>query len=73
MPTSDKHPARIIIGPGYIRLSFVVGIVENNTIVGHESQIISVLCDLFLRKRGTISCVVTGFHQITRMFNFVVK
>ena len=35
------------IGPGYARLTFAVAIVENNTIIGHESQIISVPCDLF--------------------------
>ena len=46
------------IGPGYARLSFPVAIVEN---VGHESRIISVLCDLFLKKRGTILCVVTDW------------
>ena len=53
--------------PGYARLGFAVAIVEQ------ESRIISVLCDLFLKKRGTISCVVTGLRQITRIFNFVIQ
>ena len=51
------------IGPGYARLSFAVAIIENDIIVGHESQTISVPCDLFLKKRGTISYVVTGLRQ----------
>ena len=64
-------------------LSFAVAIIENETIVGHESQTISVQHDLLLKKRGTISCVVTGLRlcqygtmgiqEITRIFNFMVQ
>ena len=32
-------------------------------IVGHVPRTISVLCGLFLKKGGTISCVVTGPRQ----------
>ena len=32
-------------------------------IVGHVPRTISVLCGLFLKKRSTISCVVTGLRQ----------
>jgi len=34
--------------------------IENDTIVGHVPQMISVPCDLFLKKGGTILCVFTG-------------
>ena len=51
------------IGPGYARLSVAVAIIENDAIIGHESLTISVLCNLFLKKRGIISCVVTGLCQ----------
>jgi len=40
-----------------------VAIIENDTIVGHVPRTISVPCDLFLKKGGTISCVVTGPRQ----------
>ena len=68
---------------GLARPSFAVAIIGNDTIVGHESQTVSVLCDLFLKKRGTTSCVITGLRQysygttgiqeITRIFNFVIQ
>ena len=51
------------IGPGYARLSFAVAIVENNIVVEHESQVILVPCDLFLKKRGTISRVVAAWSS----------
>ena len=44
------------IGPGYARLSFAVAIIENNTIVGHVSETISVPCNLFLGKKYNIVC-----------------
>ena len=46
--------------------NFAVAIIENNTIVGHVPQTISVPCDLFLKKGGTISCVITGPSQYSR-------
>ena len=46
--------------------SFAVAIIEDDTIVGHVLRNISVVCDLFLRKGGTISCVVPGPHQYSR-------
>ena len=36
------------------------------TIIGHVSGVISVPCNLFLKKGSTISCVVTGSHQYSR-------
>ena len=35
----------------------------NNYIVGHVPRTISALCGLFLKKGGTISCVVTSPRQ----------
>ena len=35
-------------------------------IVGHVPRNISVLCDLFLKKGGTILCIITGPHQYSR-------
>ena len=46
--------------------SFAIAIIENDTIVGHVPRNISVLCDLFLKKGGTISCVITGPRQYSR-------
>ena len=46
--------------------SFAVAIIENDTIVRHVPRNISVLCDLFLKKGGTISCVITGPRQYSR-------
>ena len=46
--------------------SFAVAIIENNIIIGHVSQTISVSCNLFLKKGGTILCVVTGPCQYSR-------
>ena len=40
--------------------SFAVAIIEDDTNVGHVLWNISVVCDLFLRKGGTVLCVVTG-------------
>jgi len=40
-----------------------VAIIENDTIVGHVPETISVPCDLFLKKGGTILCVVTDPRQ----------
>ena len=48
---------------GLARPSFAVAVIGNDTIVGRESQTVSVLCDLFSKERGTTSCVVTGLHQ----------
>ena len=46
--------------------NFAVAIIENDTIVGHVPRMISVPCDLFLKKGGTISCVITGPRQNSR-------
>ena len=46
--------------------SFAVAIIENDTIVGHVPRNISVPCDLFLKKGGTISCVIIGPRQYSR-------
>lgn len=43
-----------------------MAIIENDTIVGHVPRTISVPCDLFLKKGGTISCVATGPRQYSR-------
>ena len=40
-----------------------VATIENDAVVGHVPRNISVPCDLFLRKGGSISCVITGVHQ----------
>ena len=45
---------------------YAVAITEDDTIVGHVPRTISVPCDLFLRKGGTISCTVTGPPQYSR-------
>ena len=45
---------------------FAVAIIEDDTNVGHVLRNISVVCDLFLRKGGTILCVVTGPRQYSR-------
>ena len=48
-----------------------MAIIENDLtlgttdIVGHVPRTISVPCGLFLKKGGTISCVVTGPRQPT--------
>ena len=36
------------------------------TIIGHVLRTISVPCNLFLKKGGTILCVVTGSRQYSR-------
>ena len=46
--------------------SFAVAIIEDDINVGHVLWNISVVCNLFLRKGGTISCVVTGRRQYSR-------
>ena len=46
--------------------SFAIAIIENDTVVGHVPRNISVLCDLFLKKGGTISCVIIGPRQYLR-------
>ena len=40
--------------------NFVVAIIEDDIVVGHVPRNISVLCNLFLKKGGTISCVITA-------------
>ena len=46
--------------------SFAIAIIENDIIVGHVPQNISVLCDFFLKKRGTISCIIAAPRQYSR-------
>ena len=45
---------------------FAVAITEDDTIVGHVPRTISVPCDVFLQKGGTISCTITGHPQYSR-------
>ena len=45
---------------------FAVAITEDDTIVGHVPRTISVPCNLFLQKGGTIGCTVTGPPQYSR-------
>ena len=46
--------------------SFAMAIIEDDTILGHVPRNISVVCNLFLGKGGTISCVVINLHQYSR-------
>ena len=36
---------------------------KNGTVIGHLPQKVSRVCSLFLRKGGTIDCVVTGTRK----------
>ena len=42
---------------------YAVATIENDAIVGHVPCNISVPCDLFLRKGGSISCIITGVRR----------
>ena len=54
------------IGPGHARLTFA----EYNTIVGHESQIISVPCDLFLEgKEAQYRVLCTHYTLVNTILN----
>lgn len=46
--------------PGNSKDRFAVATLRNNTIVGHLPKKISTVCSLFLRRGGTIKCLVTG-------------
>ena len=39
---------------------YVVAVKKEGTIMGHLSRKVSRVCSLFLRRRGTIECTVTG-------------
>ena len=49
-----------------IQCSFVIVIIKNDTIVGHLPDNILILCNLFLKKGGTISCIITIPCQYSR-------
>lgn len=42
---------------------FAVAVMKNGTVVGHLPRKISALCSLFLRRRGEITCTVTGSRR----------
>ena len=39
---------------------YAVAVVKGGVIIGHLPRKISKICSLFLRRRGTISCIVSG-------------
>ena len=39
---------------------YAVAVFKNDVVVGHVPRKISAACTLFIRKRGTINCVVKG-------------
>ena len=43
--------------------SHAVATIENDAVVGHIPRNISVPCDLFLSRGGSLSCVITGARQ----------
>ena len=58
---AEKNPTMTKIVLLWLLWKMIVNV--SNYIVGHVPQTISVLCGLFLKKGGTISCVVTGPRQ----------
>ena len=58
---TEKNPTMTNIVLLWLLLKTIVNI--SYYIVGHVPQIISVPCGLFLKKGGTLSCVVTGPRQ----------
>ena len=42
---------------------YAVAVVKNTTVVGHLPSKISKICSLFIRRRGTIDCKITGARR----------
>ena len=42
---------------------YAVAVTKNGTVIGHLPRKVSRVCSLFLRKGGTIDCVVTGTQR----------
>ena len=51
---------------GNVHDPYAVAIVDKGVVVGHVPRAISSVCYLFLGKRGTISCQVTGARHYSR-------
>ena len=45
------------------RDQYAVSILKDETVVGHLPMKISKVCSLFLKRRGTIQCKVTGARR----------
>ena len=45
---------------------YAVSVLNVSTVVGHVPRHISTLCNVFLRRGGSISCIITGRRQYSR-------
>ena len=45
---------------------YAVSVLDLSTVVGHVPRHISTLCNVFIRRGGSISCIITGMHQYSR-------